>query len=287
MIIIKNMRNDAPAYQYDVWISSKFALYSPFCNMRTNTEEQNNALYDKYFKKSIKINADMLHELDILCNIHKKYGILRLFSFFDNDSWCDTIKRYILEKTGERQLNIYESHLDIFDIDADYIINPVNCKGICGKGLALQFKRKFPKMYEFYRQLCTSKEFNIDTIATYENIILFPTKRDFRDDSNIAIIIRNLRSLREVLQDLPVRNPEHQRVKVAIPRIGCGCGGLKWGEVKECIVTILTDIDVDIIITDYKPSIPQERYNAYRMGLDTLDDLFSDCDDLMSEIGGI
>ncbi len=37
---------------------------------------------------------------------------------------------------------------NLFDSEAQTLVNTVNCVGVMGKGIALEFKKRFPDMYK-------------------------------------------------------------------------------------------------------------------------------------------
>ena len=88
----------------------------------------------------------------------------------------------------------------IFDSSAQCLVNPVNCVGVMGKGLALDFKRRYPDMFGKYAQLCSKNELSIGRIAFWKPkhttdpiICLFPTKNHWREKSTPEIIEEGLR----------------------------------------------------------------------------------------------
>jgi len=87
---------------------------------------------------------------------------------------------------------------DILQSKAQTLINTVNCVGIMGKGIALEFKKRFPEMFEDYAQRCTRKEVRPGVPYLYKTpflpqIINFPTKDHWKNVSRIADIERGFR----------------------------------------------------------------------------------------------
>lgn len=120
---------------------------------------------------------------------------------------------------------------DIFLAPAEALVNPVNCVGVMGKGLALQFKQRFPANFHAYREACRKglvrpgKVFIFDTGGTSPRFIInFPTKRHWRDRSRLEDIRAGLRDLAREVASRCISS-------VAIPPIGCGLGGLMRTEV--------------------------------------------------------
>lgn len=137
---------------------------------------------------------------------------------------------------------------NIFDSDAEALVNAVNTVGVMGKGIALEFKKRFPKNFEIYKGVCDANMLSIGDILIVEDgktIINFPTKIHWRDNSKYEYIQSGLRNLREELKDLNISS-------VAIPALGCGLGGLDWEIVKKMFIDELNDCDVSFHV--YEPS---------------------------------
>jgi len=125
---------------------------------------------------------------------------------------------------------------NILQEDAEAIVNTVNCVGIMGKGLALQFKKAYPYNFRSYAIACKNDEVQpgrmfITGTGLSVNprlIINFPTKHHWRDDSRIEDIKSGLLSLVEVIRRYEIQS-------IAIPPLGCGLGGLKWEEIRPLI----------------------------------------------------
>ena len=139
---------------------------------------------------------------------------------------------------------------DIFDSQCQAIINTVNCEGKMGKGLAYQFKKKFPEMEQDYVKVCLNGELYPGKLHIYQEknflIINFPTKKKWREKSKIEYIIIGLRKLKEEIVKRGINS-------VAIPPLGAGNGGLNWNEVKTEINRELLDME-DVVFEVYEPS---------------------------------
>ena len=120
--------------------------------------------------------------------------------------------------------------------DAEALVNAVNCVGVMGKGIALDFKQAFPENFQQYKKACDAKEvqpgrmFTVSTGKLFnpKYIINFPTKRHWRDKSKIEDIQTGLKALVAEVQQLGITS-------IDIPALGCGNGGLDWLEVKPLI----------------------------------------------------
>jgi O-acetyl-ADP-ribose deacetylase (regulator of RNase III) len=125
---------------------------------------------------------------------------------------------------------------DILESPAEALVNTVNCVGVMGRGIALQFKNRYPENYKEYAQACKLNEVRPGTMfVTNTNqfqgpryIINFPTKRHWRGKSRLEDIDAGLADLVRVVADLKITS-------IAIPPLGCGLGGLSWPLVKARI----------------------------------------------------
>lgn len=140
---------------------------------------------------------------------------------------------------------------DIFKIDTEAIVNPVNCVGVMGAGLAAQFKRKFPENFSAYRSVCTLGQLKPGVLFIFElpgnssprYIVNFPTKIHWKEKSDLIYIASGLEAL---LQEVGVRGIK----SIAIPPLGCGLGGLDWNSVLGLIERAFGKLqDVQAIVT--------------------------------------
>lgn len=145
---------------------------------------------------------------------------------------------------------------NIFCSPAEALVNTVNCEGVMGKGLAYQFKKKYPLMEKDYIKACKLNRLSPGNLHFfYENkklIINFPTKNKWREKSKLNYIESGLRNLKK---ELVLRNIK----SVAIPPLGSGNGGLNWNEVKHLIVRELDEISNIVNIEVYEPSKNVEK----------------------------
>ena len=124
----------------------------------------------------------------------------------------------------------------MFDIGANILINPVNCIGVMGGGLALEFKERYPAMFYDYYHCCQigMKPGMIHTYRTGPSEFVFnvPAKDDLSDSTEM-ILKRSLVGLTLVLIGM---RPLLLGAKIAIPALGCGLGGMEWNKVKDMIL---------------------------------------------------
>jgi len=109
-----------------------------------------------------------------------------------------------------------------------------------GAGLALEFKKRYPEFFAAYRQLHADGQLAIDRLFFFIvsvacTLVIFPTKTHWRHGSRLSAVEGNLRQLRVELESGGIRS-------VAIPAVGCGLGGLKWGDVLAACEAIFGDM---------------------------------------------
>jgi len=144
---------------------------------------------------------------------------------------------------------IEETRGNILNSKASMLVNPVNCVGVMGKGLALQFKRAFPDNFRAYFFACQRGEvqpglMHISKEKNGQLIVNFPTKRHWRDRSRMEDIVAGLEDLRGIVKANSIPT-------LALPPIGCGLGGLAWAEVKPLIFSLFSSETVTVQL--YEP----------------------------------
>jgi len=125
---------------------------------------------------------------------------------------------------------------DILQADTEALVNTVNCVGAMGRGIALQFRKAFPDNYAAYKAACGRKELRPGMMFVHElgrmvgprAVINFPTKRHWRARSRLEDIEAGLRALVDEVRERGIRS-------IAIPPLGCGLGGLAWGDVRPMV----------------------------------------------------
>jgi O-acetyl-ADP-ribose deacetylase (regulator of RNase III) len=138
---------------------------------------------------------------------------------------------------------IHLANGDILKHEADALVNTVNCVGVMGRGIALQFRRAFEDNYEAYRKAAKRNEVRPGQMFVFERsalepprwIVNFPTKRHWKGKSRIEDIETGLVDLVRVIQDNGIKS-------IAIPPLGCGLGGLDWAVVRPMIEKALSVI---------------------------------------------
>lgn len=143
---------------------------------------------------------------------------------------------------------------NILNENAEAIVNTVNCVGVMGRGIALQFKNMFPQNFKAYAAACKREEVQPGKMFIYETneltnpkyIVNFPTKRHWRGKSRIE-------DIQSGLEDLMVQVKSRGIKSIAIPPLGSGLGGLDWNDVLPLIEQAFSEMsDIEVIVFEPK-----------------------------------
>ena len=150
-------------------------------------------------------------------------------------------------------------HGNLFDSQAKAIVNAVNTVGVMGKGIALDFKERYPSNMSAYKEACSDGAVQIGKVFpvkvtesnTVDWVVNFPTKKHWKGKSDIDWIKAGLVDLKKFIKS-------HNIESIAIPPLGAGHGGLSWGEVRKCIedeLSGLTGVEIEI----YEPLVKKNN----------------------------
>ncbi|MBW2304965.1 MAG: macro domain-containing protein [Deltaproteobacteria bacterium] len=133
---------------------------------------------------------------------------------------------------------------DMFESKVQTLVNTVNCVGVMGKGIALEFKKRFPDMFEDYVKRCDAKQVRLGRPYLFKRmfppwILNFPTKDHWRSVSRIQDIEEGLRYLREHYKEWGITS-------LAVPPLGCGHGQLEWRVVGPTLYRHLKTLDIPV-----------------------------------------
>ena len=154
---------------------------------------------------------------------------------------------------------------NLFNSDAEAIVNTVNCVGVMGRGIALQFKKQYPDNFKAYEMACKRNEvvpgkmfvFEINQLVNPKYIVNFPTKRHWRGASRIDDIETGLSNLAEIIVERHISS-------IALPPLGAGLGGLDWNVVRgkiEAALCRLLDVDIEVYEPSGTPNVEQIAKN--------------------------
>lgn len=132
---------------------------------------------------------------------------------------------------------------NLFNSNAHALVNAVNCVGVMGKGIALQFKHSYPAMFADYAQRCGRNQVELGKPYVYDAgsklIVNFPTKGHWRSVSKLSDIEAGLVALADLVTEWGIKS-------IAVPSLGCGNGQLDWDVVGPILVRGLSRLDIPV-----------------------------------------
>lgn len=133
----------------------------------------------------------------------------------------------------------------IFDSPAQTLVNTVNTVGVMGKGIAKEFKAKYPDMFVAYKQLCDAKKLEIGKLHLWRApdhwVLNFPTKTTWKLPSKVSYIEDGLRTFVASYKELGISS-------ISFPPLGCGNGNLNWKDVRPIMIEHLTKLPIPIYV---------------------------------------
>lgn len=148
----------------------------------------------------------------------------------------------------------------VFSSPARVLVNTVNTVGVMGKGIAREFKVRYPDMYERYRDLCLAGRFEIGQLWLWRTsgrwILNFPTKVDWRNPSRPEYIKAGLAKFARSYRD-------HGIDSVSFPLLGCGNGGLDFDtQVRPLMEAYLRPLTIPVYVhlrTESPAFVPEHK----------------------------
>ncbi len=173
----------------------------------------------------------------------------------------------------------------IFDSPAQTLVNTVNTVGVMGKGIAKEFKARYPAMFREYKHLCDRHVLKIGTLHCWPGpsrwILNFPTKTTWKKPSRMEYLDAGLETF--------VRNYKRMGIQsVSFPPLGCGNGQLHWEEVKPLMLYHLWNLDIQIYIHEWfeGSNLPEQADPAARVPPVAYSEFLSDLHALVDERNG-
>ncbi len=139
---------------------------------------------------------------------------------------------------------------NVFDSKLQTIVNTVNCEGVMGKGIALEYKKRYPSMFDSYKKACQKQLLSPGKLLLYTKetdhwILNFPTKDKWKFPSKLQYIEDGLKKFVETYKGKGITS-------IAFPQLGCTNGGLKWEDVEPLMIKYLSMVDIPVEIYIYK-----------------------------------
>lgn len=151
---------------------------------------------------------------------------------------------------------------NIFNSKAMAIVNTVNCVGAMGKGIALDFKLRYPEMFKEYQKICFKHRLKPGQILPYTKstpiILNFAIKDDWKAPSRVEWIEETLQKFVANYHALGISS-------VAFPWMGAMNGGLPFETIQGLTRKYLSELeDIEIEVYDFDPDVPCALYNSLK-----------------------
>ncbi|MBZ9858646.1 MULTISPECIES: macro domain-containing protein [unclassified Mesorhizobium] len=150
----------------------------------------------------------------------------------------------------------------VFESPAQTLVNTVNTVGVMGKGIAKEFKSRYPAMFAEYRKLCEQRALGVGKIHLWRSdtrwVLNFPTKTTWKLPSKLEYIHSGLAKFVESYKALSISS-------ASFPPLGCGNGNLNWADVKPVMEEYLSKVDIPIYIHDIQVAadfVPEHKEPA-------------------------
>lgn len=133
---------------------------------------------------------------------------------------------------------------DLFESQAQTLVNTVNCVGVMGKGIAVEFKNRFPEMYKDYVERCQKQQVRLGRPYLFRQlfppwILNFPTKDHWRSVANLSSIVEGLEYLLAHYSEWGIQS-------LAVPPLGAGQGQLEWRVIGPTLYRYLSKMDIPV-----------------------------------------
>lgn len=235
-------------------IDKLFYLLSVYyqCDVASYTEDAGGIKYLEYlfdYNENLKIYNTKTKLLQFSINYQNRY----------NNLYNKIKERVDTKATSNIKIikgNIFNSRLDV-------IVNTVNCVGVMGKGIALVFKLRYPKMFDLYKEYCLSHLIGIGKLWLYKGeegvpwVLNFPTKFHWKYPSKMEYIEKGLQKFVETYKEKKITS-------IAFPLLGTNNGGLDKEEVLSLMCTYLRKCDIPIEIYEYDASAPDDLFEKFK-----------------------
>jgi O-acetyl-ADP-ribose deacetylase (regulator of RNase III) len=146
---------------------------------------------------------------------------------------------------------------NLFTSDCQTLVNTVNCVGVMGAGIALEFRLRYPEMYLRYVELCQKKLMDVGKLWLYKSnqrwVLNFPTKKHWRNPSQVKFLELGLQKFVDTYREKKITS-------IAFPLLGTQHGGIPQEESLEIMKSYLERCELPIQIYIYDPGSPDDIF---------------------------
>jgi O-acetyl-ADP-ribose deacetylase (regulator of RNase III) len=134
-----------------------------------------------------------------------------------------------------------------------------NCAGAMGAGIAIEFRRRWPRMHDEYVARCADRRFGLGDVFVWTEegttIYNLGTQEHWRKKAQLPALAKSLRKMVELATHAGV-------TRIGLPRIGAGLGGLDWMRVKRVLTEVGAETEVALEVFEQfvraRPASPEE-----------------------------
>ena len=151
----------------------------------------------------------------------------------------------------------------ILKSDAQTVVNTVNTVGVMGKGLAAEYRKLYPEMFERYREICSNQLLEVGKLWLWKGptqwVLNFPTKVHWRHPSKIQYVEAGLKKFAQTFEERGI-------TEIAFPRLGCGNGGLEWDDVRALMEHYLRPLPIPVYVHDHEIELGDPEHIEAKSG---------------------
>lgn len=153
---------------------------------------------------------------------------------------------------------------NIFTTACEVLVNPINCVGVMGAGIALEYRLRYPEMYTRYVALCEQNKIDIGLLWLYKgkdkSILNFPTKKHWKNPSKEEYLHEGLRKFVDTYKEKGIQS-------IAFPMLGADKGGIFPERSLNIMRTYLDPLDINIEIYQYDPNAKDDLFDSVKSWL--------------------
>lgn len=158
---------------------------------------------------------------------------------------------------------------NIFTSQCQTLVNTINCVGVMGAGIALEFRLRYPKMYNQYVEFCDQKAIDVGKLWIYKStrkwVLNFPTKKHWKAPSKPEYLEQGLKKFLDTYQGKGVSS-------IAFPLLGASNGGIPQETSLEIMESYLKDCSIPVEIYQYDPNAPDDLFPDLKAKFTSLTD---------------
>lgn len=165
---------------------------------------------------------------------------------------------------------IKEIRGNIFESSCQTLVNTVNCVGVMGRGIAFEYRHRFPEMYQVYATMCARGQLRPGLLHLWKAaespwILNFPTKRHWKHPARMEYIEAGMSKFADSFQSRGITS-------IAFPELGTSLGGLRWRDVRESMYRHLKPLaNLEVEIYHFDPGAQDSLFDRFHQKVHRFD----------------